>query len=81
MTMQFLIWFIVFWSAFIIGLALMISGASIKELADCPALLSQFPPVELRCSISVWFVFGGGLAMLVGAGAGSGMLVFRSETN
>lgn len=74
--MKILVTFIGFGAAFLVGLALMIAGAGGVELADCPALLAQFPAVEMRCNLFSGFVLGGGLMMVVGGAVSSWLLAF-----
>ncbi len=62
--------------AFMVGVVLVISGAAGAELADCPALLVQFPAVEMHCNLFSGFVFGGGLMAIVGAAVSSWLIAF-----
>lgn len=74
--MKILVTFIGFGAAFIVGFVLVISGTVGTELAECPALVAQFPAAEMRCNLFSGFVLGGGLMAMVGAAVSSWLIAF-----
>lgn len=74
--MKILVTFIGFGAAFIVGFVLVISGAVGTELAECPALVAQFPATAMRCNLFSGFVLGGGLMAMVGAAVSSWLIAF-----
>ena len=65
-----------FWSAFFIGGLLVMIGLIGASLADCPALLVQFPASAMHCNAFTASAFVGCAAVLVGSIAAVGMMAY-----
>ena len=65
-----------FWTAFFIGGLLVTIGLLGASIADCPALMTQFPAAAMHCNAFTAGTFAGSAAMLVGGIAAVGMMAY-----
>ena len=65
-----------FWAAFFVGGLLVTIGLLGASIADCPALMTQFPAAAMRCNAFTACTFVGGAAVLVGGIAAVGMMAY-----
>ena len=65
-----------FWAALFVGGLLVTIGLLGASFADCPALLDEFPAVQMRCNAFTACTFAGCAALLVGGIAAVGLMTY-----